>query len=454
MNSDDFSSGSAAMSRPGASDEYHGTMFTKPTMEQFSLRKYLGEYQGRVKIRRALYLGERCPELSVESYQIALDEIKSSTTDINLHSRVLKSLEQLDGTVAGDTQWTDSVRRANNATYDMLTAELSKAKQHHVKKDALRAQDGLAHHKARMGSMNEALRALQDARDYCSSIDDQVQLALKSAWISQMMGKWLQVNSYVQRVVSTLSTLPTKMAAEVKVLQIQADFGEGRWSAVVNNTKELTYDSVMAAGVFERGLITPQDIALYGALAGLAVLQRDDLKHQIIDNTEFGKFLDYVPECSRLLRCFYNSAYSEALSRLDDILSLGMLDPVVAPHAVALRSLVVENIVVLYTQPFVSTSLSAMAKALRFGSTSQLEAMLAKLIERKLILGRIDAVSGYLLKYTLDPRDQALETIERMYNSLSDQADVMVARIQYLEQETVSLKARNDGKKSNRDLYF
>ncbi|KAJ2640728.1 hypothetical protein GGF44_002453 [Coemansia sp. RSA 1694] len=454
MNSDDFSSGSAIMSRPGASDEYHGTMFAKPTLEQFSLSNYLGEYQGRVKIRRALYLGERCPELTVESYQIALDEIKRSTTDIALHGRVFKSLEQLGEAVESDAQWTDSVRKANNATYDMLTAELSKAKQQHVKKDALRAQDGLAHHKARMGSMNEALRALQDARDYCSSIDDQVQLALKSAWISQMMGKWLQVNSYVQRVISTLSTLPAKMSAEVKVLQIQADFGEGRWSAVVNNAKELTYDSVMTAGLFERGLIAPQDIALYGTLAGLAVLQRDDLKQQIINNTEFGKFLDYIPECSRLLRCFYNSAYSEALSRLDDILSLGMLDPVIAPHVVTLRSLVMENVVVLYTQPFVSTSLSAMAKALRFGSTSQLEAMLAKLIERKLILGRIDAVSGYLLKYTLDPRDQTLQTIERMYSSFSDQADVMVAHIQYLEEETVSLKARSEGRKQSKDIFF
>ncbi|KAJ2889759.1 hypothetical protein IWW38_004513, partial [Coemansia aciculifera] len=344
---------------------------------------------------------------------------------------------------------------ANNAAYDMLTAELNRAKQQHVKKDALRAQEGLALHRIKMGNMNEALRALQEARDFCSSIDDQVQLALKSAWIGQMMGKWLQVNSYVQRVVSTLATLPVKMAAEVKVLQIQADFGEGRWTGVVNSVKELTYDSVVAAGVFERGLIVPQDIALYGTLAGLAVLQRDDLKRQIIDNTEFGKFLDYIPECLRLLRCFYNSAYSEALTRLDGILSLCMLDPVVALHAVALRGLVVENIVVLYTQPFVSTSLSAMAKALRFGSTGQLEAMLAKLIERKLILGRIDAVSGYLLKYMLDPRDQALETIERMYNSFSDQVDVMVARIQYLEEETVSsTKSRSDGKKLGNDLFF
>ncbi|KAJ2065170.1 cop9 signalosome complex subunit [Coemansia sp. S2] len=446
MNSDDFG-GSASMSRTGASDEYHGTMFAKPTLEQFSLSQYLGEYQGRVKIRRALYLGERCPELSIESYHIALDEIKSSTTDINLYESVFKSLEQLGGAAASDAGWVGSARKTNNSVYDLLSAELNKAKQQHIKKDGLRAQEGLAQHKVRLGNLNEALRTLQDARDYCSSIDDQVNLALTSAWISQMMGKWLQVNSYVQRVVSTLSTLPPKMTAEIKVLQIQADFGEGRWSAVVNNVRGLVYDEIMSAGIFERGLLTPQDIAVYGTLAGLASLQRDDLKRQIIDNAEFGKFLDYIPECSRLLRCFYSSAYSDALSKLDGILSLGVLDPVVAPHATTVRSQIVENVVVLYTQPFVSTSLSAMAKALRFGSTSQLEAMLTRLIERNLILGRIDAVSGYLLKYTLDPRDQTLETIERMYTSFSDQADVMLARIHYLEEETVSNKPRFEGRR-------
>ncbi|KAJ2485844.1 hypothetical protein IWW37_005821 [Coemansia sp. RSA 2050] len=446
MNSDDFG-GSVNMSRPGASDEYRGTMFAKPILEQFSLSKYLNEYQGRVKIRRALYLGERCPELSVESYQIALDEIKSSTTDIGLHKRVLKNLEQLSGAAANDEEWVNLARKANNSAFDVLMAELNRARQQHVKKDALRAQEGLAHHKAKLGNVNEALRTLQDARDYCSSVDDQVSLALQSAWISQAMGKWLQVNSYVQRVVSTLSALPPKMAAEIKVLQIQADFGEGRWSAVVNNVKELSYDDIMLAGIFERGLITPQDIALYGTLAGLAVLQRDSLKQQIIDSAEFGKFLDYIPECLRLLRLFYNSAYSDALLGLDAILSLGMLDPVIAPHTATLRSQFLENVVVLYTQPFVSTSLSAMAKALSFGSASQLEAMLARLIEKNLIQGRIDAVSGYLLKYTLDPRDQTLETIERMYSSFSDQADVMLARIHYLEEETASHKPRYEGRR-------
>ncbi|KAJ2834129.1 hypothetical protein GGI24_000542 [Coemansia furcata] len=446
MNSDDFS-GSANLSRTGANDEYHGTMYAQPALEQFSVDKYLNEYQGRVKIRHALFLGERCPELSIASYQIALEEIQSSTTDLKLYSRVLKSLEQLGGVGTSDAQWINSARSSNNSTSDVLKAELNKARQQHIKKDALRAQEGLAFLRAKMGGMNEALRTLQDARDYCSSIDDQVQLALKSAWISQAMGKWLQVNSYVQRVVSTLSALPPKMAAEIKVLQIQADFGEGRWSAVVNNVKELAYDDIVSTGVFERGVLTHQDIALYGTLAALASLQRDDLKQQIIDNAEFGKFLDYIPECSRLLRCFYNSAYSDALSKLDDILSLGVLDPVIAPHTATLRSQVVENVVVLYTQPFVSTSLSAMAKALRFDSTSQLEAMLARLIERNLILGRIDAVSGYLLKYTLDPRDQTLETIERMYSSFSDQVDVMLARIHYLEEETVSHKPRYDGRK-------
>ncbi|KAJ1886532.1 hypothetical protein LPJ71_009030, partial [Coemansia sp. S17] len=243
MNSDDFG-GSASMSRTGASDEYHGTMFAKPTLEQFSLSQYLSEYQGRVKIRRALYLGERCPELSIESYHIALEEIKSSTTDISLYESVLKSLEQLGGAAASDAGWVGSARKTNNSAYDLLSAELNKAKQQHIKKDGLRAQESLAQHKVRLGNLNEALRTLQDARDYCSSIDDQVNLALTSAWISQMMGKWLQVNSYVQRVVSTLSTLPPKMTAEIKVLQIQADFGEGRWSAVVNNVRGLVYDEI------------------------------------------------------------------------------------------------------------------------------------------------------------------------------------------------------------------
>ncbi|KAJ2485886.1 hypothetical protein EV174_001460 [Coemansia sp. RSA 2320] len=441
MNPDDYTTNMGRTSGNG-SDEYHGTMFATPKLELFDLSKYLGEYQGRVKISRALYLGERCPELMIESYRIALDEIKKSTTDIALHDRVLRRLEQLGTASARDAQWVESARKSNNLAVDLQTVELNRAKQQHVKKDALRAQTVLARQKVKMGNMDGALRVLQDARDFCSTVDDQAQLSFELTWASQAMNKWLQVNSYLQRVTSTLTSMPPKMAAEVKVLQIQADFGEARWSAVVKNARELMYDDVIASGVFERGLLTSQDIALYGTLAGLAALKRDDLKEQLIDCAEFGKFLDYIPECWRLLRNFYSSSYSDALLRLDTILSLGVLDPVIAPHAPVLRNQIVENAVVLYTQPFLSTNLSSMAKALRFGSASQLEATLVKLIEKRLILGRIDAVSGYLLKYTLDPRDQALETIERVYSTFTEQADVMLARIHYLEEETAALKTR------------
>ncbi|KAJ2888206.1 cop9 signalosome complex subunit, partial [Coemansia asiatica] len=411
-------------------------IYPAPTLEQFDLKQYLDEYSGISKIKRAMYMAEHCTDLAAECYCIALAEAHSKTLNIRIYEEIWQRLRQLSVDVQKDSQWVEQTRNENSREKEDLKREVDKAVIAGQKKDALKAQQDFARHLVRVGQADEAVRAWQDTREYCVNVQDQALLSIEAAKINQSNCRWLQVNSFTQRAVQTLSkSVDEKMRADIDVLQLQASVGDGRWAAAVASVRTLKYDGLVSCEMFTSGAVAPQDIALYGALAGLAALKRDSIKADLINNVEFGKFLDHMPECARLLRCFYASRYSECLGRLDNLLSLAALDPVLGPHVGQLQATIRENTVVLYTQPFVSSSLESMAQALRFGSTADLEELLVKLIERRLISARIDGTSGYLVKYTANPRDTALETINRMYRSLSLQSEAMLARIQFFEEE-------------------
>ncbi|KAJ1867557.1 cop9 signalosome complex subunit, partial [Coemansia sp. RSA 486] len=394
-------------------------VYPAPTLEQFDLKQYLDEYSSNAKIKRAIYMAEHCTSLAVECYKIAFSELRSKTLDTKLYEEVWKRLRQLGVDIEKDTEWAEQTRNESSRKCNDLRSEVAKFAQGGQKTDALKTQQELARLLVQMGRGDEAIRAWQDTREYCINIHDQAQLSVEAAKINQSVCRWMQVSSFTQRAVQTLAkSVSEKMQSNIDVLQLQASVGDGRWAAAVGSLRTLKYDNVSSCDMFTSGAVAPQDIALYGALAGLAALKRDSIKTDLINNVEFGKYLDHMPECARLLRCFYASRYSECLERLDKLLSLAALDPVLGPHVGQLRTTICENIVVLYTQPFVSSNLASMAQALRFDSTADLEELLVKLIERRLISARIDGTSGYLVKYTANPRDTALETIDRMYRSL------------------------------------
>ncbi|KAI8322067.1 hypothetical protein GQ54DRAFT_311221 [Martensiomyces pterosporus] len=421
--------------RTGVFAYYTDTIVPQPSLEPFSLDEYLGEYKGHAKISRALYVAKVCPELSERAYRIALEEIKENTTSTEQYEQVIKLMRDFSMPVDLDSRWVVAAKEKNERELLALAAEVEKESKKHLKKEAMKSQKELARMYERCGKMDVAIAKWQEARSFCVTVDENAMLFLECAHISAAMSRWPQVNNHVQRVLSTLSKLPDQMSTEIRFLQLQADFGEGNWQAVANAIETLSYETAMSAKVYDRGVLTPSDVALYGTLSGLAVLSRNNIKEKLIENPNFRLYLDHMPECLRLLQSFYSSRYSDTLARLEAIATLGRIDNVIARHISALCKLIKENIVVLYTQPFVSTSLASMAKTLHFNSASELENELVRLIESKRIQGRIDGAAGFLVNYTVNPRDRALESIERMYKSFGVQADLMLARIQYLEEE-------------------
>ncbi|KAJ2617693.1 hypothetical protein H4S08_000201 [Coemansia sp. RSA 1365] len=408
----------------------------KPTLEGFSLKEYLDDYKGFSKISRARYIGEHCSDLAEEGYRIARDEVKRSTFDTATYVELCKILAQYtSSTTDQDSEWivnTNMIAKNEDAE---INAEIDRSKKRNSKQESIRALFRHVELLQKMGRMEEAIKKLQDNRDICPDVQAQGELHIEIARISQLLYRWLQISTFLQRVESVLPDPPLVKKAEMAVMRVQASFGECVWKRVIDDILQLRVDILRDSGILEYGVVTARDIALYGTLSGLAAFNRDEIKRKMIDNMPFRQFLDYIPECQRLLQSFHDSNYSDVLTRLDAILSFCKIDPVIGPHVLQLHQQITDNLVVLYVEPFASLSIVKMAKVLSFDAVT-MEKLLVKMIDKQRINARIDAASGFLVKYTVDPRDTALKRTEEIHTAFLLQTQLMKYRIQYLEEES------------------
>ncbi|KAJ1796586.1 hypothetical protein LPJ59_003657 [Coemansia sp. RSA 2399] len=412
-------------------------VFPPPTLGSFSLHGYLEGYKGAAKVRRGIYVAEHCHELSTESYMAALDELEASTYNTKLHAEVSKRLGQLGvSVVTGSGEWKRSADQMAMRENSELQKEIAEAKSGNLVSVCQRAHKGLADLYAKMGNTEEAFRVLQSAREFSGDATDHVDLQVSAARIAQSTFRWMQVSTFVQRAFTGATAKQGTIWLEGTVIQMQASFGDSKWHDVAKGLSQLSISESDAPKVFEAGNVTQRDIALYATLSALMTMDRKEIKEKFINNLGFSKFFEAMPECLELLKDFYASKYLAMLALFDQVLSFCVLDPVVGPHVAHIKGVVVDNIVVMYSTPYMSVSLEAMARELHIASVSTLECILVRLITSKRIVARIDAVSGYLCKHRVDPRDATLAHIEKMYKVFDSQVDLMKAHIMFLEEES------------------
>ncbi|KAJ2355466.1 hypothetical protein GGF43_002667, partial [Coemansia sp. RSA 2618] len=153
----------------------------EPALPGFNLQEYLSKYKGYAKIRRAIFAGERCNSLSVESYMVALREVEENTYDSTTYMHLSKLLEQLTRESAGSKEWAGRVNKEAKDQDTEIRAKLERAKKQVSKKDSLEAQKQYVGLLQKRGLMDESVRALQDGRNFCTGIDDQAQLHMEAA---------------------------------------------------------------------------------------------------------------------------------------------------------------------------------------------------------------------------------------------------------------------------------
>jgi COP9 signalosome complex subunit 1 len=258
------------------------------------------------------------------------------------------------------------------------------------------------------GLHNLAFKAYTRMREYCTTPKHILEMTLKLIMTSIAQDNWLSVSANLYKL-SSLTLKPSDEATLSPVVQplrgianlASSDYTMAA-SAFLSTEASYATNPPVAGINFQRTVLSPNDIAIYGALCSLATMSRTELRTRVLENTAFRTFLELEPHLRRCIADFIGGKYTSCLKVLESYRADWTLDIYLQRHIDRLLGLVRRKMVVAYVAPFSRVSIAKLASA--FSVTSDPiteEVMTVELVEMirdgSLSSARIDAVEGVLV---------------------------------------------------------
>jgi len=339
---------------------------------EFNLNEYASRYTGHTKIARLLFIAERYPEKQLEATKMAVEALKL-TKNTTLYRKVYEKAGDKLG--AMDSAWADGVDKKAQTQYDELESLLNNYKTNLMRKKIKQGHTDLGDYHYERGDFNAALRSYIRTQDYCQEPEHVIELCLNVIKVSIALNNFAHVPNYVEKA----EQIPENTDRTV-IAQLNASYGLAHLENRKFKQAALKFIAVSAdvAAKFTE-ILSPQDIAVYGALCGLAEFDRKELKEKILDNANFKTLLETLPKLGTMLSDFYNSKYASCLAYLDVLKNDLQLDLHLHDHINSLYERIRSKALVQYFSPYTSVDLNKMAQAFQV-TLEDLEKELAKLI--------------------------------------------------------------------------
>lgn len=331
---------------------------------------------------------------------------------------------------------------------ETLEARLSTA-QAHLAKEAIRtAYLALAEFHRLRGDLRESLRRVLRSRDFCTNTRQSGQVCLMVIELGVDMRNYAQVRDYVTKAEHTSDLLHTDplFASKLRVASSLSYLHDGRYAEAA---RKMATVSPELTNQFNT-VIAPEDIALYGALLGLAALERSELQGLIMDSSTFKGRLELVPVLREALRHYVLAEYGPCLSLVSGMLPGLSLDIHLRPHAEALFNMVRDRCVVQYFTPYSKVSLQTMGDC--FGtSLDSMERIVANLLKTgKIRSARINSLEKTLVAETPDQfrRRKKAETrkrVAKLGSTFLNETESMILRLSCVENNLIVGNGRKGG---------
>jgi COP9 signalosome complex subunit 1 len=147
------------------------------------------------------------------------------------------------------------------------------------------------------------------------------------------------------------------------------------------------------AGIlFQRCVISPNDIAIYGGICALATMDSAELKSKVLENQPFRQFLELESHLRRAISMFCSSKFTGCLGILDSYTSDYKLDLYLQPHLETLYHMIRTKSLVRWFSAFSVVSLDEVLKAFPSLDPNTLLDELDDMIKSGILDARIDLV--------------------------------------------------------------
>lgn len=136
--------------------------------------------------------------------------------------------------------------------------------------------------------------------------------------VSLHLGNFAHVLNYIGKAEQTPGVTDKRSTiALLKAVGGLAQLENRKYKQAARKFLEISWEAHSQQPLLLGGLITPQDIAVYGALCSLAEFSRSELKQEVLDNASFKNFLALVPQVSQMITDFAESKYASCLTTLE-----------------------------------------------------------------------------------------------------------------------------------------
>lgn len=376
----------------------------------FDLDDYIKDYTGISRIRRLVYIAQRCAAVRVTACRRAIELLKRGVNH-ELYVECVSMARDLLGNELGDSwgldsAWVENTSRAALEKTNRLDAALVEAKKNGEAYAILQAYFSYADHLTKTGELSKAQTKYLEGKSYLEGDGvGEIQICQRIMELSIFLGSF----TYVKNQATRAQSFPVLKTKPVVSAQVGACLGLFYLhnSSYAQAASHFLSIPMCIEGKYSE-VLSATDIATYGTLCSLASFSRVDVKNKIAGSDAFKKFLDLVPEWKKIVGDLLDSNYAacfHALSRLKPRL---MLDLYLGPHVEKLCARVMDKGLVQYFRPFTSVRIPKMAAAFAI-SVPDMETALVHLISDNKLQARIDSQSKVLYAKHADERNATFQ---------------------------------------------
>jgi len=407
--------------------------------ENFDLDSYVSAFTGYARIKRLLFIGERCPDVQLKAFRMAIDELKKSSNNTNMYLDAVSRAREMVGDKLGeewglDNNWVKNTNRVATEQQTRLEVELNNQKRDQERDPTRRAYEALGNFFMQRGDFTAALTNFTTMKDYCGNNKQTLDMCMAVIKASIHAGTLSYVNTHGGRAKS-LPDIDLVARSQVNAALGLYSMRSNTYAAAAERFLEVTTDM---DGKY-KDVISCKEVAVYGALCVLATYSRSELKNKVLNNSDFKKMLELAPGWRAIVTNFHQSNYALVFEALEKRKPDLLLDMHLAPHLEKLFSRIRDRALVQYFRPFVSVKIPAMAQAFKM-DPGMLERHLVHLIaghSESQIQARIDSANKILYARHSDQRTGTFQQALGVGHKYSRDVKSVLLRMSLVEHQFV-----------------
>ncbi|KHN97644.1 26S proteasome, regulatory subunit Rpn7 [Metarhizium album ARSEF 1941] len=372
-------------------------------LPKLDLGLYLQNYVGRTRFDRLFLIGQSSVPLCVDALKAAVVEAKAGN-DVNRYRDAwdaVRTVAPNEPEAQRDDAWIERTEMANKAETARLEGELKGYRNNLIKESIRMGNEDLGKHFESIGKLNEATEAYTRMRQDVSTTKHIIDCGTHLANVSLHRRDYAMVLNNIGKITAVQNGDDEKaLQAYTRIASGIALLGMERFDDAAKAF--LGTDSSVPSSEYGH-IASPNDVAVYGGLLALAIMDRKELQQRVLDNQSFRTFLEHEPHIRKAISLFVNGRYSSCLSILEGSRADYLLDIYLQSHIPTIYSKIRTKCIVQYFVPFSCVTLESLDAAFAQPGTS-IGPELIEMIRQDVLKARIDAKNKLLVAVRPDAR--------------------------------------------------